>query len=77
MIVRREGSPIARTTAVFLGIAAVCLFFADISISTLDPWRDFARLLEGIVTPDFYSTESLGLALAYTLAFALLGVQSM
>jgi phosphonate transport system permease protein len=74
MIVRREGSPLARTTAAFIGIAAVCLIFADIAITTVDPWTEFGRLLEGIITPDFYSTESLGLALAYTLAFALLGV---
>lgn len=74
MIGRPEASPIARTTATFLGIAAACLIFADISITTVDPWLEFGRLLEGIVTPDFYSTESLGLALAYTLAFALLGV---
>jgi len=74
MIVRREASPIARTTATFIGIALVCLIFADIAITTVDPWREFGLLLEGLVTPDFYSTESLGLALAYTLAFALLGV---
>jgi phosphonate transport system permease protein len=74
MMVRRDASPIARTTAVFLGIAAVCLIFADIAITTVDPWREIGLLFKGIVTPDFYSTESLGLSLAYTLAFALLGV---
>ena len=74
MIMRREASPIARTTAVFIGIAAVCLIFADIAITTVDPWREIGMLLKGVITPDFYSTESLGLSLAYTLAFALLGV---
>jgi phosphonate transport system permease protein len=74
MIARPSASPLARTTAVFVGIAIVCLVFADIAITTVDPWREFGRLLEGLITPDFYSTESLGLAIAYTLAFALLGV---
>jgi phosphonate transport system permease protein len=74
MIVRREATPLARTAAIFLGIALVCLFFADIAITTSDPWGELGRLLGAFATPDFYSTESLGLALAYTLAFALLGV---
>lgn len=74
MIVHREPSPMLRTTVTFVGIAVICLLFADISISTVDPWLEFGRLLQGLVTPDFYTTESLGLALAYTLAFALLGV---
>jgi len=74
MIMRREASPIARTTLAFLGIAAVCLVFADIAITTVDPWHEIWLLLRGVVTPDFYATESLGLSLAYTLAFALLGV---
>ncbi len=71
---RRDPSPLARTTSGFLFVAIVCLVFADIAISTVDPWREFGLLLEGIVTPDFYSTDSLALALGYTLAFALLGV---
>ncbi len=74
MTVRRDPSPLARTTAAFLLVALVSVAFADIAISTVDPWTEFRRLLAGIVTPDFYSTESLGLALVYTLAFALLGV---
>ena len=74
MTVRRDPSPLARTTSAFLLVAAVALAFADIAISTVDPWTEFGRLLTGIVTPDFYSTENIWLALAYTLAFALLGV---
>jgi len=74
MIVRREASPLLRTTVIFIGIAAGCLAFADIAITTTDPWSEFALMIQGLVTPDFYSTENLGLALAYTLAFALLGV---
>jgi phosphonate transport system permease protein len=74
MIAKQAPSPLARTTAAFVGIAALCLIFADVEITTVDPWTEFGRLLEGAITPDFFSTESLGLALAYTLAFALLGV---
>jgi phosphonate transport system permease protein len=74
MTARREPSPLVRTTGVFLGVALVCLVFADIAITTIDPWLEFGRLVTGIFTPDFYATDSLGLALAYTLAFAILGV---
>ena len=58
MIARREPSPLARTTTGFLFVAIVCWIFADIAISTSDPWREFGLLLKGIVTPDFYATNS-------------------
>ena len=67
-------SPLARTLAWFTAIAAVCLVFADIDITTVDPWTEFGRLALGIVTPDFTATEFLLDAIAMTLAFALLGV---
>ncbi len=67
-------SPLARTLVAFFAIAAACLVFADIAITTVNPWRELGRLLLGIVTPDFYATENLGSALLYTVAFALLGV---
>jgi len=74
VIVRPEPSPLARTTTTFVGIAFICLIFADVAISTVDPWQEFRRLLLGLVTPDFYATDSVVLSIAYTLAFALLGV---
>jgi phosphonate transport system permease protein len=74
MKVRPQLSPLARTTLIFLGIALICTVFADIAVTTVDPWRELGRLLLGIVTPDFYATDNLGSALFYTLAFALLGV---
>ncbi len=74
MTVRPEPSPLARTTTTFVGIAILCLTFADVAISTVDPWQEFNRMLLGLVTPDFYATDSVALAIAYTLAFALLGV---
>lgn len=69
-----QRSPLATTTLIFFTIALICAIFADIAITTVDPWREMGLLLSGIVTPDFYATENLGSALIYTLAFALLGV---
>jgi phosphonate transport system permease protein len=55
-------------------IALACLPFADLEITTLDPWREMGRLAWGVITPDFFATEHLLDALKNTLAFALLGV---
>jgi len=74
MIARREPSPLVRTTLAFVGVALVCVMFADLAVSTSDPWRELGRLLLGVVTPDFYATDNLGSALLYTFAFAILGV---
>jgi len=71
---KKSSSPLARTTGIFFGIAFVCACFSDLAITTVDPWAEFSRLLAGILTPDFFSTDSLMLSLGYTLAFALLGV---
>ncbi len=57
-----------------LALAAICLAFADIEIATVDPWGEMARLLGGLVPPDFTATEELGRAIAYTVAFAIIGV---
>jgi phosphonate transport system permease protein len=58
----------------FLGVGLFCLVFADLSVSTLDPWQEMARMARGLVTPDFLAVDRLGEALLQTLAFALLGV---
>jgi phosphonate transport system permease protein len=63
-----------RTGLAFFLIALVCLAFADLAVTTVNPWREMGRLALGIVTPDFFATEQLGSALLYTLAFAFLGV---
>lgn len=72
--IRPPISALSRTTSGFLAVAIICLAFADIAVSTVDPWTEFGRLLTGLVTPDFYATDSLLLSLAYTVAFAVLGV---
>lgn len=63
-----------RITFCFVGIAILCLFAADLAITTVDPWEDLAALFLGMVTPDFFSIESIGTALLRTLAFAFTGV---
>jgi len=57
-----------------LGVGLFCLVFADLSVSTLDPWQEMARMAWGLITPDFLAIDRLGEALLQTLAFALLGV---
>lgn len=58
----------------FVLLALGCLLFADIEISTLDPWTELGRFAHGLVTPDFTATDRLFEALLYTVSFALLGV---
>lgn len=63
-----------RTSLMFIGIAAMCLYFADISITTHDPWLEANRMLLGVLTPDFFAIEDIGRALVQTVSFALVGV---
>jgi len=62
------------TSLVFVAIAAVCLFFADLSITTIDPWSEIKRMVWGTLTPDFLAVETIGTAILQTVAFALVGV---
>lgn len=68
------GSPTVNTSLAFVGVALLCLFVADLGVSTLDPWHELARMARGLVTPDFLAVERLGDALLQTVCFALLGV---
>lgn len=67
-------SPTVRTSLLFVAIALVCLVFADIAITTANPWRDLGRFFMGLATPDFFSTENLYVAILRTVAFAFTGV---
>ena len=60
--VRPRYSPAVSVSFVFVAIAAVCLLFADIGITTLDPWTELKRMLLGVLTPDFFAVESIGTA---------------
>ena len=70
----RPPSALRTTSLVFLAIAVACVLLADLEISRLDPWTELARMGQGLLTPDFGSTEGLVESLLYTIAFALLGV---
>jgi len=63
-----------RISLIFAAIAIACLGFADLEITTVDPWAEMARLWLGLLTPDFFATEQLWEALLNTVAFALVGV---
>ncbi|PHQ16930.1 PhnE/PtxC family ABC transporter permease [Marinobacter profundi] len=67
-------SPTVRVSLLFVAVALAGLVFADIAITTSNPWRDLGRFFLGVVTPDFFSTEGLATALLRTIAFAFVGV---
>lgn len=67
-------SPTVRTTLGFIVLALLCLWFADLSITTVDPWRELTRLFLGLVQPDFAAVDFVGVAILRTLAFAFTGV---
>jgi len=62
------------TSLGFVGVAGICLLFADVSISTLDPWSEMKRIAWGIVTPDFIAVAGIGMVIVQTIAFAISGV---
>ena len=59
---------------IFVVSAVVCLWFADISISSLDPWAELGRMANGLLTPSLSGQYEIVDALLQTVAFALLGV---
>lgn len=63
-----------RTSLFFVLIGIAALFFADISVTTLDPWQEIQRLIFGLLTPDFTSQPALFRALFNTVSFAILGL---
>lgn len=67
-------SPTVRTSFLFVAIALIALAFADIAITTVNPWRDLGRFFLGVATPDFFSTAGLATAILRTVAFAFTGV---
>jgi len=54
-------------------VALICLGFADLEISTLDPWDEFSRMFYGLLTPEFSFVYETRTALFNTVAFALCG----
>lgn len=62
-----------KSSLVFLAIAVVCLFFADLAISTIDPWHELQLAMKGVITPDFSSFPVYWRALVNTVVFAFCG----
>ncbi|MEY8248529.1 MAG: ABC transporter permease [Bermanella sp.] len=64
-----------RTTSFYFALLALlALFFADLEITSADPWWEIQRLLTGFAHPSFLEVSSLSAALFKTLAFAFQGV---
>ena len=47
----------------FVGAVLFCFYFADISITTHDPWLEIDRMIAGVFAPDFLATSAIGDAL--------------
>jgi phosphonate transport system permease protein len=56
----------------FLAAALLALVCADLSVTSLNPWAEMRRLVEGVLRPDFSSVEVM--SVIWTVAFAVLGV---
>ena len=69
-----RSSSMARISFWFVGISVVCTLFADISITTLDPWGEFSRMAKGALAPDFLAVADIGFVIVQTVAFAFCGV---
>lgn len=69
-----SASGMLRISALFLLLALCCLPWADLEVTTREPWQELARLGWGLITPSLLSPALLLDALAGTLAFAFQGV---
>ena len=58
----------------FALIALVCLAFADIDISHVNPWREIGVMAHGFITPSVQHWPTFFQALINTLAFAVQGI---
>jgi phosphonate transport system permease protein len=67
-------SATVNTSLGFVGLALVCLLFADLEITTQSPWIEMGRMALGVITPNFFDIGRLLEALLQTIAFALVGV---
>lgn len=63
-----------RTSLRILGISAICLYFADLEITTLDPWIEMRRMFAGALSPDLPALWSYRDAILNTVVFALCGI---
>ncbi|MFC7053275.1 PhnE/PtxC family ABC transporter permease [Hansschlegelia quercus] len=59
-------------TRAFVLLAAVSLLFADLAVTTMDPFGELRRMFAGLAAPDFAAIA--GWSVVSTLAFAVVGV---
>jgi len=76
MNIKSSGRKQALFSGLILMLALGLLPFLDIELSASEPWPELLLIAKGFLTPDFYSIENVFQSIAYTLAFALLGVIS-
>ena len=74
VISRPQNTSMVRVSLMFVGVALFCFYFADISITTHDPWLEIDRMIAGVFAPDFLATSAIGDALLKTVSFAFIGV---
>ena len=66
--------PLVRVTMGFMAVAVIFGLYADIEITTLNPWEEITKMAIGAITPNFFETDYLFSAIINTIAFAMLGV---
>lgn len=63
-----------RTSLFFFFVAILATIFADIEITTLQPWQEIGRIFYGALTPDFVVVLStMSYSIVNTIVFALCG----
>lgn len=69
-----SASGLRNISLIFSIVAIICIFFADLSVLTLTPWRELSLMGQGIIHPSIWSWPGLLSAAGDTLAFAFQGV---
>ena len=67
-------SPAWKVSWLFILIAGVSLFWADIEVTTLEPWGELEKFFFALFSPQWLNITDIFDALLQTLSFALLGV---
>ncbi|MGI8739834.1 MAG: PhnE/PtxC family ABC transporter permease [Gammaproteobacteria bacterium] len=67
-------SPASKVSLSFVLVAVLCVPFADLGVSTVDPWAILGQMGLGLLTPSLTTVAAPLEAIAMTVAFALWGV---
>ncbi len=63
-----------KTSLLFVSIAFILLFAADLEVTTLNPWQELQRMAIGAVVPDFMAVYAVKEAFLNTVVFAFCGI---